>query len=173
MIRPPPRFTRTDTLFPYTTLFRSYDLRLRGGRYGGADAGSGDRSRPADHAQAEPRGRDDPARGARGIARDARGLQQRAETRPAVGNARSDGAGAQDALERHWRPRRRARQADRRDRTAAEKSCGISAPGNPSGQGLFALWPARKRQDLAGQGRGAREIGRADVYTTVTNGQLV
>src|SRR3546814_14726915 len=23
MIRPPPRFTRTDTLFPYTTLFRS------------------------------------------------------------------------------------------------------------------------------------------------------
>src|SRR3546814_13156484 len=25
MIRPPPRSTRTDTLFPYTTLFRSYD----------------------------------------------------------------------------------------------------------------------------------------------------
>src|SRR3546814_11096832 len=24
MIRPPPRSTRTDTLFPYTTLFRSY-----------------------------------------------------------------------------------------------------------------------------------------------------
>src|SRR3546814_18585745 len=70
--------------------------------------------------------------------------------------SRSDSAGAQDALERHWRPRRRARQADRRDRTAAEKSCGISAPGNPSGQGLFALWPARNRKDLAGQGRGAR-----------------
>src|SRR3546814_8181378 len=40
MIRRPPRSTRTDTLFPYTTLFRSYrrhrpevvlmDLRLRG-----------------------------------------------------------------------------------------------------------------------------------------------
>src|SRR3546814_10949169 len=28
MIRRPPRFTRTDTLFPYTTLFRSM-LRLR------------------------------------------------------------------------------------------------------------------------------------------------
>src|SRR3546814_20648950 len=29
MIRPPPRSTRTDTLFPYTTLFRSiYDLNL-------------------------------------------------------------------------------------------------------------------------------------------------
>src|SRR3546814_19442402 len=26
MIRPPPRSTRTDTLFPYTTLFRSLDL---------------------------------------------------------------------------------------------------------------------------------------------------
>src|SRR3546814_20449115 len=27
MIRRPPRSTRTDTLFPYTTLFRSFDLR--------------------------------------------------------------------------------------------------------------------------------------------------
>src|SRR3546814_8596428 len=27
MIRPPPRSTRTDTLFPYTTLFRSYTDR--------------------------------------------------------------------------------------------------------------------------------------------------
>src|SRR3546814_5149254 len=26
MIRRPPRSTRTDTLFPYTTLFRSYDF---------------------------------------------------------------------------------------------------------------------------------------------------
>src|SRR3546814_15964654 len=29
MIRRPPRSTRTDTLFPYTTLFRSYPLVLR------------------------------------------------------------------------------------------------------------------------------------------------
>src|SRR3546814_5675348 len=29
MIRRPPRSTRTDTLFPYTTLFRSYDGGLR------------------------------------------------------------------------------------------------------------------------------------------------
>src|SRR3546814_16332187 len=28
MIRRPPRSTRTDTLFPYTTLFRSHDHRL-------------------------------------------------------------------------------------------------------------------------------------------------
>src|SRR3546814_5776258 len=27
MLRRPPRSTRTDTLFPYTTLFRSYPLR--------------------------------------------------------------------------------------------------------------------------------------------------
>src|SRR3546814_11982399 len=28
MIRRPPRSTRTDTLFPYTTLFRSGDVRM-------------------------------------------------------------------------------------------------------------------------------------------------
>src|SRR3546814_4086644 len=28
MIRQPPRYTRTDTLFPYTTLFRSHPLDL-------------------------------------------------------------------------------------------------------------------------------------------------
>src|SRR3546814_5542263 len=28
MIRRPPRSTRTDTLFPYTTLFRAYKVRL-------------------------------------------------------------------------------------------------------------------------------------------------
>src|SRR3546814_18047720 len=30
MIRRPPRSTRTDTLFPYTTLFRSHDHRQDG-----------------------------------------------------------------------------------------------------------------------------------------------
>src|SRR3546814_9965211 len=35
MIRRPPRSTRTDTLFPYTTLFRSAGVEL----YGEADAG--------------------------------------------------------------------------------------------------------------------------------------
>src|SRR3546814_8330420 len=29
MIRPPPRSTRTDTLFPYTTLFRSAERGIR------------------------------------------------------------------------------------------------------------------------------------------------
>src|SRR3546814_5664063 len=37
MIRPPPRSTRTDTLFPYTTLFRSLD---------DADLASIDKRRP-------------------------------------------------------------------------------------------------------------------------------
>src|SRR3546814_14542932 len=31
MLRRPPRSTRTDTLFPYTTLFRSFDTTLRDG----------------------------------------------------------------------------------------------------------------------------------------------
>src|SRR3546814_12496238 len=38
MIRPPPRSTRTDTLFPYTTLFRSIVLRCAGATFiAGAD----------------------------------------------------------------------------------------------------------------------------------------
>src|SRR3546814_16853481 len=37
MIRRPPRSTRTDTLFPYTTLFRAGDAELA--RIGGADRG--------------------------------------------------------------------------------------------------------------------------------------
>src|SRR3546814_15808034 len=37
MIRRPPRSTRTDTLFPYTTLFRSR-LRVRGGVTGYRDS---------------------------------------------------------------------------------------------------------------------------------------
>src|SRR3546814_5276916 len=34
MIRRPPRFTRTDTRFPYTTLFRSLPLRRRKPAFG-------------------------------------------------------------------------------------------------------------------------------------------
>src|SRR3546814_16293885 len=46
MIRRPPRSTRTDTLFPYTTLFRSADgivgpgrRQRRGGGHGSANLG--------------------------------------------------------------------------------------------------------------------------------------
>src|SRR3546814_12886928 len=45
MIRRPPRSTRTDTLFPYTTLFRSVDAdglgRLFGGEGRAGDVGQG------------------------------------------------------------------------------------------------------------------------------------
>src|SRR3546814_10954515 len=43
MIRRPPRSTRTDTLFPYTTLFRSVDA-IR------AERQSGDKTPPVGHA---------------------------------------------------------------------------------------------------------------------------
>src|SRR3546814_3703900 len=39
MIRRPPRSTRTDTLFPYTTLFRSTAFAYRGGGWAGVMAG--------------------------------------------------------------------------------------------------------------------------------------
>src|SRR3546814_3700364 len=64
MIRRPPRSTRTDTLFPYTTLFRSVQLRVRGVQFvadavesvadavadeaHGRDAGDGDECRDQD-----------------------------------------------------------------------------------------------------------------------------
>src|SRR3546814_14367347 len=41
MIRRPPRSTRTDTLFPYTTLFRSEDIVRGGYRYAGYQAKTG------------------------------------------------------------------------------------------------------------------------------------
>src|SRR3546814_10308074 len=50
MIRRPPRSTRTDTLFPYTTLFRSFHLRLDDGVAGPPHqrpaAGSGNAHEP-------------------------------------------------------------------------------------------------------------------------------
>src|SRR3546814_1083700 len=64
MIRRPPRTTRTDTLCPYTTLFRSQD------GHGGADRNPGGRrpaaagrfaADPALAAQRGPAGRDHPA----------------------------------------------------------------------------------------------------------------
>src|SRR3546814_11923328 len=49
MIRRPPRSTRTDTLFPYTTLFRSAGLQAgeRGARRRRRAAGGGDTARGA------------------------------------------------------------------------------------------------------------------------------
>src|SRR3546814_1518109 len=48
MLRRPPRYTRTDTLFPYTTLFRSLRARLRRAAPAAAAATAGRRTpRPA------------------------------------------------------------------------------------------------------------------------------
>src|SRR3546814_18736040 len=50
MIRRPPRSTRTDTLFPYTTLFRSWRIgRRRAGRGSGDARLSTAESRPDHH----------------------------------------------------------------------------------------------------------------------------
>src|SRR3546814_1541812 len=51
MIRRPPRSTRTDTLFPYTTLFRSYLER------GVADAARRNRRRRGGRGSGDPRTR--------------------------------------------------------------------------------------------------------------------
>src|SRR3546814_2447364 len=50
MIRRPPRSTRTDTLFPYTTLFRSaeHEADRRGAEAGAGRRGAADRVRTGD-----------------------------------------------------------------------------------------------------------------------------
>src|SRR3546814_9148609 len=59
MIRRPPRSTRTDTLFPYTTLFRSGDRRARQRRIGGPTAETanpdGQRQQSCEQQQADRR----------------------------------------------------------------------------------------------------------------------
>src|SRR3546814_13369127 len=56
MIRRPPRSTRTDTLFPYTTLFRSDDLDAGPVRRGGGHAREEVRQRGYRHPQRRQRG---------------------------------------------------------------------------------------------------------------------
>src|SRR3546814_7356441 len=91
MIRRPPRSTRTDTLFPYTTLFRSRPLRRRwrrAGRRGGARTG----------AQYPP-----PPRAARRRRRRPRAVQGFRPQRPAVPPDRGRGrpaVGVADARRR-------------------------------------------------------------------------
>src|SRR3546814_6326806 len=57
-IRRPPRSTRTDTLFPYTTLFRSageHDGDRAGGLLFGHEAGGDGRADREEHAVGQPR----------------------------------------------------------------------------------------------------------------------
>src|SRR3546814_8696441 len=57
MIRRPPRSTRTDTLFPYTTLFRSGTPRARRSRSAAPRAAPGSRDRGCRPAPPRPAGR--------------------------------------------------------------------------------------------------------------------
>src|SRR3546814_4653888 len=80
MIRRPPRSTRTDTLFPYTTLFRSAGARARRGVRVAASDGGAVRSRPRRAAGSRP---DGPGRTGRAAERAADG--------PAVDFAKGSG----------------------------------------------------------------------------------
>src|SRR3546814_3890548 len=73
MIRRPPRSTRTDTLFPYTTLFRSGVGRGHAGRGGGRRRGRGRSGRRG------RRGDDDHAFAGRGDAIGAARRKNRSE----------------------------------------------------------------------------------------------
>src|SRR3546814_17943625 len=53
MIRRPPRSTRTDTLFPYTTLCRSAATRIRPKQAGPGQAGPGQAGREEDNAMTQ------------------------------------------------------------------------------------------------------------------------
>src|SRR3546814_3916043 len=62
MIRRPPRSTRTDTLFPYTTLFRSEPQDLHAGRQmPPAEPVEQEREQPVDHSMHAPAEQAQPA----------------------------------------------------------------------------------------------------------------
>src|SRR3546814_1263547 len=87
MIRRPPRSTRTDTLFPYTTLFRSRRAALGGGKAaaGGRARRRGRARRPA---RAQDRARRAHARHPLGRQCRSRSLRRRARRR-GCGGART------------------------------------------------------------------------------------
>src|SRR3546814_3367338 len=75
MIRPPPRSTRTDTLFPYTTLFRS---RI-GSEHGGTERSGPARGRFARQRPYSPFPKSDMASAGSRILQRANGLGLRSE----------------------------------------------------------------------------------------------
>src|SRR3546814_7833072 len=89
MIPRPPRSTRTDTLFPYTTLFRSVSGLPRGGPGGDRPADRGHRGEPAQ-----------PAALRAGIRQDRRAAGGSAAAGGA-GDPCGDGRRAQDRSEEH------------------------------------------------------------------------
>src|SRR3546814_5948560 len=104
MIRLPPRATRTDTLFPYTTLFRSgggelHPLVRRGGRQG-LRRGGADRRRRRRHAGARAAGRR-----RRGGAVELPAADGGLEDGPGAGDRQLDGGEAGRAVAAHHDPR--------------------------------------------------------------------
>src|SRR3546814_3319488 len=81
MIRRPPRSTRTDTLFPYTTLFRSGHGSLLGPAWVEAAGGAGSSRRLHAVSTKAQRGRGQPgkARAQRALATDAKRGSGRSE----------------------------------------------------------------------------------------------
>src|SRR3546814_17528993 len=113
MIRRPPRSTRTDTLFPYTTLFRSA-AALAAGAFataedrGGADGRRGDRQSHALRGGAEVRRAEDArtTRGRQGYRRGGAGdPRSRAPEPRAIGRGAATG---ECAVPRRGARRRRA-----------------------------------------------------------------
>src|SRR3546814_17040472 len=109
MIRPPPRSTRTDTLFPYTTLFRSRDDALDLAQW--LQPGYGDLYRRHRYLFRAPTGGGTPASSRRNFAR---------------GGTTANGTGDDGA----WRSRpdyRRLQEARRQGRKEVCGTAGIAA----------------------------------------------
>src|SRR3546814_13757708 len=82
MIRRPPRSTRTDTLFPYTTLFRSRVARAQPDLWPARQSGTRDRYRSVRRRSLSDRGRIDQAPRRQPVG-DARGGEDADRQRPA------------------------------------------------------------------------------------------
>src|SRR3546814_16560076 len=112
MIRRPPRSTRTDTLFPYTTLFRSPEGRPRHHLYADDSRGRGGDAR----LRADRRGAQRRLRRllARGDPRPDRGLRERLGDLRRRGAARRQGGAAQGPCRPGARTHRVEGGADRK-----------------------------------------------------------
>src|SRR3546814_316307 len=148
MIRLPPRSTRTDTLFPYTTLFRS---RIEPGRLAdpahrraAPPPGAGELSRRTGRGRRRRRGRRGPARGAGG-----------GRPRPFAGAAAGLPRPAGDG---HRLPRAAGGGADRSGLRAGARSVGsVGRVRGAAGLADVAGQPAAHRHGLSWQAaRGAR-----------------
>src|SRR3546814_15903339 len=98
MIRRPPRSTRTDTLFPYTTLFRPYALAARGRPQGGARR----RQRYGGQGRGLFRQPAGATLGRRSANRRARMGRRRGGRRPGGGEQRRNEVGRASCREKGW-----------------------------------------------------------------------